>query len=88
MGSGLNLREFREKRRKLLSEWDRLNLQIEEVLDRLEVNGPTVADAAMIEGLRAERHLLLEEYERTADRFVDDLLGSLGSDRAEGVQPD
>ena len=74
MESDATFKAFREKRRKFLKDWNRLNDEIEEVLDKLEETGPTALDAAFIEGLRAERHRLLEDYENVADAFTAYLL--------------
>ena len=64
-------RQFLERRERFLESWNNLMQQAEEVLERLKVEGPTITDAAVLEGLRAERRRLFEDYEKAADQFVD-----------------
>ena len=83
MESDANYRAFLERRRKFLEDWNRLNNQIDDLLDKLGREKPTVQDAALVEGLRAERHRLFNEYENAADEWVTYLLRAIGSREAD-----
>jgi hypothetical protein len=68
------LLRFREDRARFYAGLDELRIKVDEMLDRFETETPSVADAALLEGLRLGRQRLFADYQAAADRFVEHVL--------------